>query len=147
MNLQQTLSTVDLFEGLTEAEIAKVASICREQRFNSNQVIAREGDAGDEFYIIAEGFVEILLGERPATAARIIVSLGSGQIIGEMALLDHGPRSASLRAASEPTVVQVIKQTDFENLCQNDSRIGYIVMRNLAADMAFKLRHRNLSDR
>ena len=64
-----------------------------------------------------------------------------------MALVDGGPRSASLRAISDPTVVQVIHRSDFEQLCTKNTRLGYIVFRNLAADLSFKLRIRNLSER
>jgi CRP-like cAMP-binding protein len=145
MELHQVLQTIDLFEGLNEDELLQVAEICSEKRFSQGQMIARQGVMGDELYIITEGFVEILLGNRPEHEARVIVSLGTGQIIGEMALLDQGPRSATVRATSNPTIVQVIPRTDFEALCQRDTRIGYIVMRNLAADLSFKLRHRNLA--
>jgi CRP-like cAMP-binding protein len=147
MDLIQVLQSVDLFEGLAIDEIEKVARICSEQRFSKGQIITREGEQGDELYIITEGFVEVLLGEKPSSAARVVVSLGSGQVLGEMALLDQGPRSASLRATSEPTVLQVIQRNHFEKLCQDNTHIGYIVMRNLAADLSFKLRHRNLNQR
>lgn len=64
-----------------------------------------------------------------------------------MALLDQGPRSASIIASSSPTILQAIQRDDFEQLCQEQTHIGYIVMHNLAADLSFKLRHRNLNDR
>ncbi len=147
MDLKQVLQTVDLFEGLTEAELEKVENICTEMRYRKGQTIAREGDVGDELFIITEGFVEVLLGEKPSSIARVVVSLGVGQIIGEMALIDQGPRSASIRATSEPTVVQIIRRKSFEDLCQHDTRIGYMVMRNLAADLSFKMRQRNLIER
>jgi CRP-like cAMP-binding protein len=88
-----------------------------------------------------------LLGERQAVSARVVVSLGPGQIIGEMALVDQGPRSASVRATSNPTVVQAIQRADLDALCQQETRIGYVIMRNLAADLSFKMRHRNLLER
>ena len=128
-------------------ELTKVAALCTEQSFSKDEIIARQGEIGNELFIITEGFVEVVLGERPTASARVVVSLGGGQIIGEMALLDQGPRSASVRASNSPTVVQVIQRQDFEELCQQDTHIGYIVMRNLAADLSFKLRHRNLSER
>jgi CRP-like cAMP-binding protein len=146
MGLTQVLQGVDLFEGLTDKELIKVAEICTERQFDKDQLIARQGEIGNELYIITDGFVEVILGERPGSAARVVVSLGSGQIIGEMALLDQGPRSASIRATSDPTIVQVIQRVDFEQLCHRDTHIGYTVMRNLAADLSFKLRHRNLSE-
>lgn len=147
MELQKLLQGIDLFEGLSDDELAKVARICTEKRFSKGQIITQEGAEGDELYIITQGFVEIVLGGRSASAARVVVNLGEGQIIGEMALLDQGPRSATVRAASDPTVVQAIPRQDFDNLCQEDTRLGYIVMRNLAADLSFKLRHRNLVER
>jgi CRP/FNR family cyclic AMP-dependent transcriptional regulator len=147
MELTQVLLGVDLFEGLSDEELNKVARICTETRFHKGHVIAQEGSRGDELYIITGGFVEVLIGERPVSQARVVVSLGVGQIIGEMALLDQGPRSATVRATSDPTVVQVIHRDKFEELCEQDTHIGYVVMRNLAADLSFKLRHRNLNDR
>lgn len=147
MDLIQVLQNVDLFEGLSDRELAQVAKICLEKRFAPGNLITQEGAQGSELFIIAEGFVEILLGERPATSARVVVSLGPGQIIGEMALVDQGPRSATVRATSQPTVVQAIQREDLEALCQRETRIGYVIMRNLAADLSFKMRHRNLLER
>jgi CRP-like cAMP-binding protein len=147
MELNQVLQGVDLFEGLAADELDQVAAICLERRYRTGDVIARQGEAGDELFIITDGFVEVVLGDRPARSARVVVSLGSGQITGEMALLDHGPRSATVRAASDPTIVQVINRQGFDKLCRENTHIGYIVMRNLAADLSFKLRHRNLSER
>jgi CRP/FNR family cyclic AMP-dependent transcriptional regulator len=147
MELKQALQGVDIFEGLADDELDKVAKVCTQKRYRTGDIIAKEGEIGDELFIITEGFVEVLLGERSTASARVVVSLGSGQIIGEMALLDQGPRSASVCATSEPTIVQVIQRKDFESLCQENTHIGYIVMHNLAADLSFKLRHRNLSER
>jgi CRP-like cAMP-binding protein len=147
MELKQILQGVDLFEGLTDKELDQVAAICIEKRFKPGELITQEGAQGAELFIITEGFVEILLGERPAAPARVVVSLGPGQIIGEMALVDQGPRSASVRATSQPTVVQTIHRADLDALCQQETRIGYVIMRNLAADLSFKMRHRNLLER
>ena len=68
------------------------------------------------------------------------------QLIGEMSLVDRGPRSATVRAIQDPTIVQVIQHEEFQALCQKNNRIGYLVMLNIAADLSFKLRHRNLSE-
>jgi len=146
MALEKVLQGADIFEGLTNEELIKVSAICKEKVFNKNEIIAKQGDIGNELFIITQGFVEVILGERPGISTRVVVSLGSGQIIGEMALLDQGPRSATVRATSDPTLVQVINRKSFEELCQQNSNIGYIVMRNLAVDLSFKLRHRNLSE-
>lgn len=147
MELKKFLQSVDLFEGLTADELEEVAAICSDRSYQMGDIITRQGEVGDELYIITDGFVEVVLAETPTNPIRVVVSLGSGQITGEMALLDQGPRSATVRAASDPTTVQVIGREGFERLCNDKTHIGYIVMRNLAADLSFKLRHRNLSER
>jgi CRP-like cAMP-binding protein len=143
--LNEILQNVEIFDGLEKAELEQVAQICRERKLHAGDYITTQGEAGDELFIVTQGFVEVLLGEG-ATPTRVVVNLGAGQIIGEMALLDQGPRSASVRAVDEPTIVQVINRDNFDLLCRGNYHIGYIVMRNIAADLSFKLRHRNLSE-
>ena len=94
---------------------------------------------------MTDGSVEILL-EKGKDKPQVVVNLGVGQILGEMSLVDRGPRSATIRAIQDPTIVQVIRHQDFHNLCDQNHRIGYIVMCNMAADLSFKLRHRHLSE-
>ncbi len=147
MDVYQLLEEVDLFAGLLEDELQLVAEICHERQFKGGELLAAEGQQGDRMYVITEGFVEVLLESPPDRQARVIINLGPGQLIGEMALLDQGPRSASIRAISDPTIVQAIERDDFEALCLENTHIGYIVMRNLAVDLSFKLRHRNLAER
>jgi CRP-like cAMP-binding protein len=142
MSLVDLFRNVALFVGLNENEMEKVAELCTEKHYAPGDIIIQQGDMGDELYIIQEGQVEILvMGVKPQ---RPIVILGKGQILGEMSLLDEGFRSATGRATSQ-TTVQVIKGTQFTQLTDQDNHIGYIVMRNLAADLSFKLRHRNLA--
>lgn len=147
MELEQALRSVELLEGLTESEIKKVAEICTERQYPRGEKIIKQGEWGDEMYIITQGFVEVSLDETKQAPPKVVVNLGPGQITGEMALLDQGPRSATVKALSEPTIVQVIKREGFETLCQEDANIGYKVMRNLAMDLSFKLRHRNIIER
>ena len=143
MKIKEILRGIELFDGLSDVDLEQVAAVCQERQLNRGELLVKEGDLGDELFIITDGFVEVLL----ETPRRVVVNLGTGQISGEMALVDGGPRSATLRAISEPTVVQVIHRTDFDKLCDENARVGYIVFRNLAADISFKLRHRNLSER
>jgi CRP/FNR family cyclic AMP-dependent transcriptional regulator len=142
MSLTSLLKRAGLFTGLSDGEAEEVASLCVEQTYPAGSIIIHQGDTGDELFVIEEGQVEILV--MGTKLEQPVVVLGKGQILGEMSLLDYGFRSATARAA-EDTTVQVLKEADFTELCERNNHIGYIVMRNLAADLSFKLRHRHLA--
>ena len=144
MGILELLGSVELFEGLTQDELALVESLCYHRSFQENEVIARQNTYGDELYIIQDGFVEVFLESQGGR--KVIVNLGRGQTIGEMSLIDQGRRSATVRALSAPTKLLIILHEDFEKLCETHGRIGYIVIRNIAADLSFRLRQRNLND-
>jgi CRP-like cAMP-binding protein len=138
--------------GLSEEELAQVAALCYERVFQAGEIIVRQCEPTDELYIIESGSAEVELSGngRPteqtvAARPRARISLGQGQVFGEMALVDTGLRSATVRCSSNGTRVLVIRRHDLIGLCEQDTDIGYRVMRNLAADISFKLRHRNLS--
>lgn len=142
-DLKQVLRGVMLFAGLSDAELEAVAAICKERKLGRGEILAEQGSPGDDFFVVTNGFLEISVAGGD-NATQVLVNLGKGQIIGEMALIDHGPRSATVRAVSD-AVVQVIRRQDFEVLCDENTRIGYIVMKDIAADLSFKLRHRNMT--
>ena len=143
MDATDIIRNTELFNGLSDEELGDIISICREKNFSSGQIIVSQSEPGDDLYIITTGFVDVLVsaGER----IRDLVHLGVGQVFGEMALVDSGLRSATVKAISSPTIVQAIHRDEFESLMDQNNHIGYVVMRNLASDISFKLRHRNLS--
>jgi CRP-like cAMP-binding protein len=148
MSLTETLSQVELFEGLEPDELDKIASICEERTFSMGQIVAKQGDVGEELFVIWDGLVEVVHEETPQDPApRTVVNLGQGQVFGEMALVDYGPRSATVRVASEAATVQAIPRDAFLDMCESHHHLGYVVMRNMAADLSFKLRHQHLIGR
>ena len=148
MNYLEVLSSVELFEGMSKTELEVISGICRERTFAKDEVITEQGTPGEELFVVCQGFVEVLRsGSGSEPAPRSVVHLGKGQIFGEMALVDRGPRSASVRSAKDETTVLVIHRDDFENACESNHHLGFIVMRNIAADLSFKLRHRHLTGR
>jgi CRP-like cAMP-binding protein len=136
--------SVGLFTGLTDEQLQRLIDISQEEIYDDGAVIFQQGSEGDKLYFIHDGQVEILIRKRPQEPERSQVFLGRGQIFGEMALIDFGKRSATVRCSRDHTVLRVISQDTFNDLCSSDTAIGYVVMRNLAMDLSFKLRHRNL---
>ena len=110
----EVLKTVELFDGLEPAELGAVAALCRERTYQAGQVITTQGEVGDDLFVVCDGFVEVILSRPPGDQApRTMVHLGRGQIFGEMALVDHGPRSATVRALVDGAVVMIIHRQDF----------------------------------
>ena len=62
----------------------------------------------------------------------------------ELALLDQGLRTATVVADEDPTLLYSLTREAFDGLCNADAGLGYLMMRNIALDLAFKLRHQNL---
>ncbi len=146
------LKKIALLNGLSDEEIAQVAEVCRETVVNRGDVILEENAPSDAMYIIHEGMVEVILEPGKVTPEALaapaptpLLALGRGQVFGEMGLVDRGARSATVRCAADNTRLLVIRRDDFLRLCEEDTRIGYVVMRNIAKDLSFKLRVRNLA--
>ena len=153
MSVTELLRRIELFAGLTPEQVGQIAALGREAVYNAGDVIIHEGDPSDDLYIIRNGMVEVAVasGAIPDVPGEPqlspLVSLGQGQVFGEMALVDQGARSATVRCVEDGTALYVIPRRDFWVLCEGDHHIGFIVMRNVAADLSFKLRHRNLQIR
>lgn len=146
----ELLRRSELFAGLTSDQIERVAALGEEVEYQSDEVIVHEGEASDEIYVVREGMVEVLVSEGAIPDVpgppqmRSIVHLGPGQTFGEMALVDRGARSATIRCVKGGTRLTILRREELLALCDSDPRIGYLLMRNVASDLSFKLRHRNL---
>jgi len=139
------LRGVDIFQDLSESQLERVAQICEERVCQMGAVIFEENTASDELYIIADGMVDIrvdpsILGVPSQAGPTTITTLRRGQIFGEVALVDQGLRSASARCAVNNTKLLVIKRDDLIAICDQDFQMGYVLMRNIAADLSFKIR-------
>lgn len=147
MALVDLLRSVELFDGLTDQQFETLAAVFDERTYKRNEMVFEQGDEGDRLYVVRRGFVEIVVDdEQSEEGPRTIINLGRGQVFGEMALVDRGKRSATVRSVDDGTTVNSISRQTFTDLCEKDTAIGYAVMRNIAADLSFKLRLRNLPE-
>lgn len=143
-NQLQLYKAVELFNGLTNEQIEALITISQEEVYQEDQVIFSQDDEGEKMYIIRSGQVEISVQANRQAPAETKIFLGQGQIFGEIALIDYGTRSATVRAMNDETIVDAIHRDSFNHLCQSSTAIGFVVMRNLAIDLSYKLRHQNL---
>ena len=144
MVLVDLMRTVGLFNSLSDDQLQRLIDIGEEETYYEDEIIFEQGDEGEKLYFIREGQVEIRLRRHPDEPERSQVYLGRGQIFGEMALLDLGTRSATVKCCQDETILHSIAHEAFTTLCTSDTAIGYVIMRNMAMDLSFKLRHRNL---
>jgi hypothetical protein len=97
---------VPILGDLDAEDLEELATIVEERRVDAGKDLFREGDAGDAVYLIVKGTVRVIVGggDRPE---RTINELGPGQCIGEMAVLDASPRSATVRATDRVRTLRV----------------------------------------
>jgi CRP-like cAMP-binding protein len=136
------LKLVNLFRGLNESQLRRVAQMTKPESYGADAVIFDQGDSGDKMYVIQNGQVEIQVKDSTGLLNSVLI-LGQGQIFGEMALLDQGERSASVISLQPDTLLYSISGGELKALCEQDTAIGYIMMRNIALDLSFKIRHQN----
>ncbi len=147
MTLLELMRTIALFDGLTDSQLQRLIDISDEVIFDDGDIVFEQGESGDTLYFVTEGQVEVRLRKSPKQPERTQVFLGRGQLIGEMALLDKGPRSATILCSRDRTVLRRLSHAAFNELCRADTAIGFVIMRNMARDLSFKLRHSNLDMR
>ena len=109
------LREVPLFSEMDEQEVADVRAIMEETRFKPGQVIIREGERGDLFYVITEGHVEVII--RDADGSDVVLhEAGPGEFFGELSMLTNEPRSARVRAVDQVTTLALERDEFFEFL-------------------------------
>ncbi len=123
------LGRVALFQGLPRSDLERIADLARPRDLEPEELLFREGDPGDRFYIVFDGSVEILK-ERPMGDHERLAVRRRGEAFGEMSLLNDAPRSASVKAL-EPTRLLAVSKEDFDDLLGGES-LAVRLMRGLA---------------
>ena len=107
------LREIPLFSEMDEQEVADIRAIMQEMKFRPGQIIIREGEMGDLFYVITEGHAEILI--RDADGAELVLhEAGPGDFFGELSMLTNEPRSARIRAVDSVTTLALERDDFFE---------------------------------
>jgi CRP-like cAMP-binding protein len=150
MTFVHFLKQIDIFYEMTDTQLQLVSTICQELHYEKNDIVFEEGSAGQELYMIVSGEIEIQV--EPATGtgrnpALTIATLRRGQSFGEVALVDQGLRSALARCSQPETTLLMIPRDKLMLLCDSYPQLGYRLMRNLAADLAMKMRNTDLQVR
>src|SRR5437667_8718434 len=98
---EDALARVDLFSGRRKKELKDLAIHCREGQYSPGSVLISQGEKGLGLFMLTKGTVRISRATSPDGAEEVLGTAGAGDVIGEMALLDDLPRSATVRGLDE----------------------------------------------
>ena len=128
------LKSVNIFSDLSESELNSIQEICKTRKYPKNSMIILEEEMGDVVFIVMSGSVKITRVNDEGKEV-ILAMLGSGEVFGEMAILDGESRSANALSQENCEVV-TINREDFLNLLKTNNKVSL----NLMTEFAIRLR-------
>ncbi len=120
------LATVPIFEGCSRKDLQTIARQVREIKHDAGYVIATEGDPGAGLFVIADGEADVTIGGKKVN------HLKAGDFFGEMALLDGGPRTATVTSTS-PITLYALTEWVFRGLLAEHPSIAMRTLETMAA--------------
>ena len=125
-----SLRGIPLFSRVAQGDLEQIASHLIERRYPRNTTIVEEGLPGDYMYILRDGRVKVTKLSEDGRE-KILDFLETGSFVGEMALLERGPRSASVKTLS-PVKVLALSRTDFIALLRRSPDLALAVIQELS---------------
>lgn len=135
--LTDILQKNQMFKSLTPAEAETLAGRLKTRSLHAGEVLFNLGDPGEEMILVREGQIAIYMPDpnRPE-AGQALRIFKAGDILGEMALIDHLPRSASARAESDATIA-ALNFDDFRTLLASQPEVATSVMSGLSGRIRY----------
>lgn len=124
------LRSIELFEGLTDADLAELGASLQRRQFAAGSMVFSQGDNGDSMYIVDSGDINIHL---PGDASRRISlkDISRGEYFGELALFDEKPRSASALATTATVLLELQRRT-LEGYLESRPKVALAILRTLS---------------
>ena len=135
------LARVPLFEGLSQAQLKKVAEVCETEDVQRGAYVFREGEPGASMYVVVQGKVRISR-QMPGMGEEALTILESGSAFGEMAVVEEGVRSADAIAHESASLLR-IGRDPLDQLLFTDKELAYSVLWALVRTLSGRLRETN----
>jgi CRP/FNR family transcriptional regulator, cyclic AMP receptor protein len=126
----KVLNNVPLFQGLKRRQLHSLARIFTERTCASGEVIVPQGRDGYGFFVIVSGSAEAIL-EHSDGSTEVVNTFGPNDFFGELALLDNGPRTASV-VATDTTECLILPRENFLGSLRRDGDMAVEIMVELA---------------
>lgn len=123
------LREVPIFSGLEPEDLEKVAEVAEEQLFSDQSLLCREGEPGKALFIIATGSVDVL--KKSGSKETMLATRAAGEFVGEMAILESAPRSATLRARGDVRVL-ILDGDAFNTILQDRPQVAISVLKRMS---------------
>lgn len=123
------LREVPIFSELSPEDLERVAEIAREEWYPSDTPICHEGDEGNLMYIIVDGHLRVV--RTSNGEARVLAERGRGDFVGEMAIIDSAPRSATLMTHGEVRVLAIDGET-FTQILRERAEVSLAMLRSFS---------------
>jgi CRP-like cAMP-binding protein len=123
------LARTSLFAGLDEAELLRLGACARRRTYRKGEYIFHQGDSGDAVFVLTDGRVKVIFASKDGDEM-ILATLQPPNIFGELALIDGGPRSASIQTL-EPTTVLTLTRATLLELMSRQPAVTDLILRSL----------------
>jgi ABC-type multidrug transport system fused ATPase/permease subunit len=131
------LMSIPLLAGIDRSKLKLLAFTSERVQFDKGQEVFHQGDAGNNAYVIIKGKADVVL--ESASGPKTVAQLGANDVFGEMALLAKIPRSTSIRAATDLTLIRISRDV-FVRMVEENSEIALAMLRVLTERLAATLR-------
>ena len=125
----KALKSAPLFDGLSRKELTQLARVSEDLEVEPGTVLCKEGDIGHEFFVIVDGKLKV------SRRGRRIATRGAPDFVGEIALLEELPRTATVTTET-PVRLFALTRKDFRHLLDENPSVERKVMRALARRLA-----------
>jgi CRP-like cAMP-binding protein len=134
-DILEHLKKTSIFSGLTDEALSDVARSASARKVAKGDILMKKGEVGDSLFLIQQGWVKIVTEDSKGDEL-IINKCGPGETIGEMALLDRSPRSATVIALEDAEVVE-LKQDVFEKVLNQRPDVSLSIIRSYSDRLRF----------
>jgi hypothetical protein len=123
------LREIPIFADLSPEDLKRVAEIAREEWYPQNSVIFHQGDEGNMMFVIVDGNLQIM--RTVNGAEQVLAQRGPGDFVGEMAIIESAPRSATLLTKTDVRVLAIDGET-FKGILRERPDVSFAVLRSVS---------------